>query len=249
MARTAYSSADRAAAVTLARVIGAEAASKQLRLETAKPYDKRSIRGWMAEFPDLPIEASDWRKPADLALARATSMIATGRMTAVQVATVAAIATRNASREPAVVPDLSALAARDELEEWVTTEYLVDELYLPLGDVPKPSALAAADDAIADIVARLRREVLRRANDETVPRGGSARHRTAVLTWFSGRVEDIGGNRIPAGDVLQWSQGHVRRMVARHGGLMIGLDRAERVRGRWEERRRTCAQRARAARS
>src|SRR6188472_3971409 len=82
----------RAEAIALARVMGAEAAGKQLGI------DHRRIVVWAQETGQplgLELPASTWEILRDLAVTKTTSLIASGKANAVTVATIAGIAQRN----------------------------------------------------------------------------------------------------------------------------------------------------------
>src|SRR4051795_12064520 len=94
-----YTPAQRAEAVALASVIGAEAAGQQLAI----PW--RSIRRWSEQAgnaPELAAPSGSWAELMRLAIARTTAAVAGGKLNATTVATIAGIAARNQHRDPVV---------------------------------------------------------------------------------------------------------------------------------------------------
>ena len=203
-----YTPARRAEAVALARAMGAEAAAEQLGM------DHRAIRAWLAKAgdgPELAAPSGSWRQLMILALARTTALVASGKLSPVQVATIAGIAARNADRDPAPAASTSAWAAREPFLEWA---------------LDSPLWPADADtDAIVDAIHYLHGELIRAANAEP----GQSRRR-AILAWFSGRTEDTAGQPIDAPpDLLEWAQAITTALVTEHGDLVtwVAFDRAE----------------------
>ena len=99
MTGRAYSPEFRRAAVALGRAVGADIASRELGIT-----GKDTLRNWMLKAgdpPELAGEPDDWRTLSEIALARATALVATGKLTAVQLATVGAIGARNARKAEA----------------------------------------------------------------------------------------------------------------------------------------------------
>lgn len=93
MPRVTYSEAQRREAVALARVIGADAASKSLGIG-----GKDTVRRWLADAGDAPAlrgSADGWTKLLDVAQAKALADLVGGKLSAVQAATIAAISERN----------------------------------------------------------------------------------------------------------------------------------------------------------
>lgn len=101
MAGRHYTEPQKLEAVALARTVGADIAADQLGI------DVKTVRRWLAKAGDAPELGADpgtWRALMDLAIARAASAVAGGKLTAVQVATIAGIAARNAQRDPKPEP-------------------------------------------------------------------------------------------------------------------------------------------------
>lgn len=195
MPRVTYSDAQRREAVALARVIGAEAASKQLGIG-----GKDTVRGWMlaaGDPPELQGSAEGWSRLLDLAQSKAEADLASGKLSAVQAASIAGIAERNLREIAKSKPEqaaTSAVVAREGFYDW-----LVDTL-----TIPPPDDWPAVESAVDHI----QRELLVRANAEPYQP-----HRTAMLAWFS-------GNEREAGDILEWAQGQVADLIATHGSLV-----------------------------
>jgi hypothetical protein len=79
-------------AVALARVASAEVAAETLGM------DVRTVRKWLSaagDPPELQGSASQWSQALELAQAKLSAKLASGKVTAVQLATVAGIAERN----------------------------------------------------------------------------------------------------------------------------------------------------------
>jgi hypothetical protein len=93
--RKAYTLQQKAEAIALAAIVGSEAAAEQLGM------DPRSVRKWASQAgraPELSAKPDQWSRLHDLAMARVTSDLASGRMKPRDVAVVAAIARRNLSK-------------------------------------------------------------------------------------------------------------------------------------------------------
>ena len=102
MARKTYTPDQRAEAIALSRIIGAREAGRQLGI------DWRTVRSWAMDAGDAPDKAVDkasWSALMDVALAKVTSMVASGRLSPTTTATIAGIAARNRDREPPPEPD------------------------------------------------------------------------------------------------------------------------------------------------
>src|SRR5262245_48411544 len=105
--------AQKAEAIALAIVVGAEAAAKQLG------WDPRSIRKWCEAAGRAPADAitsPDWRTLGELARSQVASRLATGKVSARDAAVIAGIATRNEQRpepepEPEATPEQQAWSA------------------------------------------------------------------------------------------------------------------------------------------
>ena len=168
MGRIAYSAAQKAEAVALAVVIGAERASEELGPQA------HTIRGWMARAGKAPADAivsDEWSAIGARAMARAHRLLDTGKVNGTQALTMAAIALRNASTVKEAPPD-SAATAHDAFADWLG------------GD-----ELALDTDTSADAIGSLFTELMRRANEEP-----DQPHRVAMLAWFSGRPEPVAGD-------------------------------------------------------
>lgn len=95
--RKAYSPAQIAEAVSLATIVGAEAAARQLGI------DPRTIRGWMERAGKAPADAltsPDWQQLGDLARSQVAASLASGKVRPKDAAVIAAIASRNAAKPP-----------------------------------------------------------------------------------------------------------------------------------------------------
>lgn len=110
-------------AVALGRVMGAVAAAEALG------WDRRTVRGWMADAgvaPDLADPGDGWQSLHDLAIAKTTAAVASGKLPVRTVAVIAGIAARNLkpNRPTAVAPtpeaasDDRAHAAYERLSAW-----------------------------------------------------------------------------------------------------------------------------------
>lgn len=107
--RKAVTPAQKHEAVSLAAVIGAEAAAKQLG------WDPRSIRKWSGQAGKAPADAiapADWKTLGELARSKVAAMLTTGKLSIRDAATVAGIASRN-EREVPPEPE------PDETHEWL----------------------------------------------------------------------------------------------------------------------------------
>jgi transposase-like protein len=193
--RKAYTTAQKQEAVALARVMGAEAAGKQLGI------DPRTIVKWMSQAgdrPELDGDAGTWQRLFDLAHARTEAALASGKLSAQATATVMAIAQRNLEKlrdKPA--PPESAVAAREAFYGW-----LEETTVATMGSDP------AEIDATVDALESINRMLIVRANAEH-----GQPHRPAILAWFSNRPET------PAGDVGMWAREIVRGLLVEHGTL------------------------------
>jgi hypothetical protein len=77
VARKTYTPDQRAEAIALSRIVGAREAGRQLGI------DWRTVRSWAMEAGDAPDKAlapASWSALLDVALARVTSMVASGRL-------------------------------------------------------------------------------------------------------------------------------------------------------------------------
>src|SRR5690242_6203278 len=95
--RRAVTPAQKAEAIALATVIGAEAAAKQLG------WYPRSVRKWTVAAGRAPadkITSSDWQALGDLARSQVASKLASGKMSAREAAIIAGIASRNIRDTP-----------------------------------------------------------------------------------------------------------------------------------------------------
>lgn len=217
--------AQKAEAVALAAVVGAETAAAQLG------WDPRSVRKWAGQAGTAPADAiarTDWATLGDAMLAGVAADLASGKLTAVQKATIAGIAKRNAEKAPPASE--SAVAARERFLEWVAQAYTESE------DV----------DAWGDAVDYLMGSgLLVLANEEQDPNLPNSPHRSALLAWHSGREE------IPAGDILEWAQGQTLALVKEHGSLVAwhrwDVEREDAERARWYAETQARAERSRLA--
>jgi hypothetical protein len=120
--RVAYSGAQKAEAIALATVVGAEAASRQLRITVG------AIRRWCelaGKVPRDAIGSTDWQALGDLARSQVAARLAAGKVSAREAAIVAGIADRN-SREaplPESPPDPEAQAWTDGLTSALEARY------------------------------------------------------------------------------------------------------------------------------
>ena len=121
--RVAYTIAQKHEAVALAVVVGAEAAADQLGI------DVRSVRKWAEAAGHRPeLEVDDWQALHDLAVARTTAAVASGKLPARTVAVIAGIAARNlrptrvvAPSEPDEPAENPGIVAMREALEWLDT--------------------------------------------------------------------------------------------------------------------------------
>jgi transposase-like protein len=193
--RKAYTTAQKQEAVALARVMGAEAAGKQLGI------DPRTIVKWVSQAgdrPELDGDAGTWQRLFDLAHARTEAALASGKLSAQATATVMAIAQRNLEKlrvKPA--PSESAVAAREGFYDW-----LEETTAAAMGSDP------AEIEATVDALESINRMLIVHANAEP-----GMPHRPAILAWFSNRPET------PAGDVGMWAREIVRGLLVQYGTL------------------------------
>jgi transposase-like protein len=193
--RVAYSREQKHEAIALGRTMGAEAAAEQLHILP------RTIRKWMeaaGDPPELAGNASVWQRHFDLASARVERFLTTGKVTAVQAATIAAIAARN-MRDAKPAGETPAVNAQETFRDW-----LVDTVAVGLN--------AEALGPTVEAIEQLTPELLRRANAEV-----GQPHRPAMLAWFSGRLE------IPADGVMEWAREQTKAILAEHGTLSAWL--------------------------
>jgi len=139
MGRIGYTVHQKAEAVALAAIVGADQAGKTLGIQS------RSIRRWgllASTAPADALPAHDWKTLGALARARVAHDLASGKMTTVASATVAAIAQRNEIAAPPPAPPPT------RVEQWGDeVEAALDEKYGPDGDL----ALLAAMDFLATL--------------------------------------------------------------------------------------------------
>jgi transposase-like protein len=110
-----YTNAQKAEAVALALHIGAEAAAAQLGM------DRRAVMSWMEQAgkgPELAAPLEGWRALMALSLARTTALVASGKLTPVQMATIAGIAARNAQREASRAPEAEPDPVAELVDRW-----------------------------------------------------------------------------------------------------------------------------------
>lgn len=132
--RIAYSLAQKAEAIALATVIGAEAAAERLHI------DPRTVRKWAARAGRAPADAitpTDWAQLGDLARAQVASDLASGKVRTRDAAVIAGIASRNV-RDPKPEPE-----PPDEAEQLV-------DLWLSEVDVLFPGQAGLALIALLD---------------------------------------------------------------------------------------------------
>lgn len=111
MGAKAYTREQKAEAVALAHVMGYEPAANQLGI------DPRTVLRWMraaGKAPHLDAPAAGWQQLMELAQAKVAKALASGKVTPVQAATIAGIASRNAVREPNETP-----APKAEADQWI----------------------------------------------------------------------------------------------------------------------------------
>jgi hypothetical protein len=201
MPRVAYTEAQKAEAVALSRVVGVDLASEQLGI------DFRTIRKWATlagEAPDVAAPRDVWQRLLRLAGSKTEAALNSGKMSPAQMATIAAIATRNLANEKPV-PAQSSIAAQEAFLDWLCDSMTIVDL-----------------DAAEAAVSGLQRELLRRANAEGAARDALDRrldpewqslHRLAVLAWYSHRPD------VEADDVLDWAKAQTAEILAEHGSL------------------------------
>jgi hypothetical protein len=203
MGAKAYSRTQIAEAIALGRVIGSEAAGKQLGIQP------RTIRGWMAKAgdpPELQGDGPSWARLHSLAMARAEAMLTSGKLSAVASATVAAIAQRNADKVTQAPEPESAVSALDTFQDWICET-------IDLAGDPEPIVEA--------IEAWTYHGLLRLANAENAEwddpyrqSAGTSAHRSACLAWHSHRPD------IPAGDIVEWAKAQTLAVIEEHGSLV-----------------------------
>lgn len=118
-----YSLETRAEAVALAAVAGVEAAADSMGI------DRRTVRTWCEQAghaPELVAEPDAWKRLHDLAIAKVTGDLASGKMRPRDMAVVAAIAKRNLTK-PAERP-----VAPTDVESWA--DQLEARLHLTYGN-------------------------------------------------------------------------------------------------------------------
>lgn len=238
--RKAYTAAQKVEAIALAAVIGSKAAGKQLGI------DWRTIRGWSGLAGSKPadaIEQATWQSLADLSIAKVQALVAAGKLRPVELATTAAIATRNASKEAKPLEVESSVAARDRFDDWIY-EQVTDEDWsrihaeLPFtdddlrDDAAAERVIDAAVERASEVIDSVRVELLDRANaelpDDRREHNPEGSHRLALLAWHNGRQD------VPAGDILEWAQAQVLSILAEYETLtaFAASARAERHRER-----------------
>jgi hypothetical protein len=133
-----YTLQQKAEAVALASVLGAEGASEQLGI------DVRTVRSWAAKAgkgPELAVPTSAWQKLLDLAMARVGSALSTGNVRPKDAAVIAGIAQRNV-REPEEPPE-----PPTAVESWGDDlEAALDAKYGDDADLAMMALLDAPDD-------------------------------------------------------------------------------------------------------
>lgn len=145
--RKPYSPAYIAETVALAVIIGADETARRRNI------DVRTVRGWCAKAGKAPSDAiasPQWRELGELARSGVAADLAAGKLTAVQKATIAGIAERNARELPRPVePDKDEYIAalREQFGEHVDLA-LIASIYR-LEDLGYGN-----DDAVPDDVAR-----------------------------------------------------------------------------------------------
>lgn len=100
--RKAYTAAQKAEAIALGVVMGAEGAAESLGM------DPRTVRKWMAKAgkaPEIEAPETGWRSLLELAQAKVTTALTSGKVSPVQAATIAGIAARNIREPKAPSPD------------------------------------------------------------------------------------------------------------------------------------------------
>ncbi len=172
--RKAVTDTQRREAVALASVIGIEATAEQLG------WDPRTVRKWSeaAGHPrELDGNAAAWQRAFDLAQARVEVFLAGGKASPIQVATIMGIAQRNLrdlerDRRPPHDASQSAVAARDEFDDWLVET--VDAVAIESEEEIEPT-IAAIEAIVPDLL-------LKRANLEADPYASAPTgHRAAIL--------------------------------------------------------------------
>lgn len=121
MSRRAFTLEQKTEAITLAGLVGVRLAGDTLGI------DFRTITTWSKQAghrSEIDVEPDVWRRLHDGATRRVEAMLATGKLTASQTATVAAIAKRNMSApvaRPAAPTDVELYI--DWVEEWIAATY------------------------------------------------------------------------------------------------------------------------------
>jgi hypothetical protein len=108
--RIAYTAAQKAEAVALATVIGAEGAATELGM------DVRTVRGWAGragKAPELAAPTGGWQNLLDLAMAKVASALAGNKVRPKDAAVIAGIASRNVRERPPEAPQTEDDIARD----------------------------------------------------------------------------------------------------------------------------------------
>lgn len=201
MVRKAYSREARLEAVALARLSGVDIAAEQLGM------DPRTVRKWTdqaGDGPELAAPAGLMAGLFDLASARVAAALTSGKLSAVQQMTIAAIAKRNMDRPRAVPVGTTAALALDVFTDWLVAQVDLDTL-------TDDAAYATAVEAIRATY----RVLLRIANDEP-----ERRHRHAMLTWVSGRRDIPPEEDEAPADLIPWAQAIVTAGIAEHGDLV-----------------------------
>lgn len=121
-----YPLAIRAEAIALAAIVGVEPAAEAMGI------DKRSVRTWTEQAgraPELVAKPDEWKRLHDLAIAKVTSDLASGKMRPRDVAVVAAIAKRNLTKpDPMVAKQTDVEAWSDELSARLDKTYDPDDV-------------------------------------------------------------------------------------------------------------------------
>jgi hypothetical protein len=121
MGAKGYTTVAKHEAIVLGSIIGADAAGLRLKI------DPRTIRSWMTRAGRTPadaISAADWSGLGELARAQVASDLASGKVTTIQAATIAGIASRNVREAPPhAEPLTSAEQWADDLEAALVKAY------------------------------------------------------------------------------------------------------------------------------
>lgn len=136
--RKAYTAAQKAEAVALAIVVGAEGAAEQLGM------DVRTVRKWAGQAgkgPELAAPAGGWAALLDLAMAKVTSALASGKVRPKDAAVIAGIASRNI-REPKPEPDPKT-DAETLVDRWLEE---VDAIFPDQADLALTALIAGHDE-------------------------------------------------------------------------------------------------------